>query len=96
MKRTYPTLIKDLIDRVLLESDTRDTVMEQRASFLWTEVVGPGVNRYTFRRYVDHGVLHVYITSAPLKNDLAFLRHKIIDEINTRLGEKVLQDIVIH
>lgn len=96
MKRTYPTLIKDLIDKVLLESDTREAVMEQRASYLWTEVVGPGVNRYTFRRYVDRGILHVYITSAPLKNDLSFLRHKIIDEINSRLGETILKEIVIH
>lgn len=96
MKRTYPTLIKDLIDKVFLESDTRETVMEQRASYLWTEVVGPGVNRYTFRRYVERGVLHVYISSAPLKNDLAFLRRKIIDEINARLGEEILKDIAIH
>ena len=96
MKRTYPTVIKDLIDKVMLEGDTREKVLEQRASYLWTEVVGPGVNRYTFRRYVDHGVLHVYISSAPLKNDLSFLRHNIINEINNRLGSPVITDIAIH
>lgn len=96
MKRTYPTIIKDLIDRVMLEGDTREKVLEQRASYLWTEIVGPGVNRHTFRRYVDHGALHVYISSAPLKNDLSFLRHNIINEINNRLGSQVITDLVIH
>lgn len=96
MKRTDPISIRQLIDKVMLEGDTRDTVMQQRASYLWTEVVGPGVNRFTFRRYVEHGVLHVYITSASLKNDLSFLRQNIIKEINSRLRSEVLSDIVIH
>lgn len=96
MKRTEPISIKQLIDKVMLEGDSRETMMQQRASFLWTEVVGPTVNRYTFRRYVDNGVLHVYITSAALKNDLSFLRQSIINEINGRLGAEVLRDIVIH
>lgn len=80
----------------MLESDTREAMMQQRASYLWTEVVGSGVNRFTFRRYVDKGVLHVYITSASLKNDLGFLRQNILKEINSRLGAEVLSDIVIH
>ena len=96
MKRTEPISIKQLIDKVMLESDSRDAMMQQRASYLWTEVVGAGVNRYTFRRYVDNGVLHVYITSASLKNDLGFMRQRIIKEINSRLGEDVLRDIMIH
>lgn len=96
MKRTEPISVKQLIDKVMMEGETRDTVMQQRASYLWTEVVGAGVNRYTFRRYIDKGVLHVYITSAALKNDLGFMRHNIIREINSRLGAEVLTDIVIH
>ena len=96
MKRTEPISIKQLIDKVMLESDTREAMMQQRASSLWTEVVGAGVNRFTFRRYVDKGVLHVYITSASLKNDLGFLRQNILKEINSRLGAEVLSDIVIH
>lgn len=96
MKRTEPISIKQLIDKVMLESDTREAMMQQRASYLWTEVVGLGVNRFTFRRYVDKGVLHVYITSASLKNDLGFLRQNILKEINSRLGAEVLSDIVIH
>lgn len=96
MKRTEPISIKQLIDKVMLESDTREAMMQQRASYLWTEVVGTGVNRFTFRRYVDKGVLHVYITSASLKNDLGFLKQNILKEINSRLGAEVLSDIVIH
>lgn len=96
MKRTDPISIKQLIDKVMLESDTHDAMMQQRASYLWTEVVGAGVNRFTFRRYVENGVLHVYITSASLKNDLGFLRQNILKEINGRLGAEVLSDIVIH
>lgn len=96
MKRTDPIRVGTLLDNVMLSGDTRDTVLEQRASYLWVEVVGPGVNRYTFRRYVDKGVLHVYITSASLKNELSFMRSRIIEQINARVGAPILTDLIIH
>ena len=36
-------------------------MLEHRAAFMWPDIVGPGVNRQTMRRYVAKGVLHVYV-----------------------------------
>lgn len=96
MKRIEPELIGRIIDRVMLEGDNSKAILEQRASFLWPEVVGPGINRFTSRRYVVDGVLHVYLTSAPLKNELAFCRQRIADAINEAIGQKVIHSIEIH
>lgn len=96
MKKTEPELVGKIIDRVMLEGGNSRAVLEQRASFLWPEIVGPGINRLTSRRYVAGGVLHVYLTSAPLKNELAFCRQRIADSINEALGQKVIQSIEIH
>ena len=70
MKRTYPKHIAAIIDEAMDRAGLTDSLNEQRASAAWADVVGPSINRYTTRRYVDHGVLHVYLTSAPLKNEL--------------------------
>lgn len=97
MKKTYPQLFRDIFDSVVKQSDDSDNFLRQQASFLWTEIVGPGVNRYTSRRYVDNsGVLHVYITSASLKNELSFHRATIVQKLNRLVGKDVITDIHLH
>lgn len=73
-----------------------DTLNEQRASAAWIDVVGPSINRYTSRRYIDKGVLHVYMTSAPLKNELMFNRSKLIEALNRAVGTDVVKEIHFH
>ena len=96
MKRTYPKHIAAIIDEAMDRAGLTDSLNEQRASAAWVDVVGPSINRYTTRRYVDHGVLHVYLTSAPLKNELGFVRDRLIQAINRLVGVEVVTEIVFH
>ena len=96
MKRVEPMSIRQIIDKVLDTSASREAVMEHRASYLWPEIVGQGINRVTARRYVSKGVLHVYITSASIKSEVEFSKHRIIKAINTALGAEVLRNLSVH
>lgn len=96
MKRTYPKHIAAIIDEAMDRAGLTDTLNEQRAASAWADVVGPSINRYTTRRYVDHGVLHVYMTSAPLKNELGFARTRLIEAINRHVGAETVTEIVFH
>lgn len=73
-----------------------ETVAEQRACYLWSEVVGPVINRYTFKRYVERGVMHVYLTSAALKNELSFNRSSLVKRINQAVGSEAITSIIFH
>ncbi|MDE7155934.1 MAG: DUF721 domain-containing protein [Muribaculaceae bacterium] len=42
------------------------------------------------------GVLHVFITSAPLKNELSFHRETIRQKLNSLVGKDVINDIQLH
>lgn len=96
MKKTYPRLISTVIDEALREANLETTAHEHRAAYLWGEVMGPGINRYTARRYVADGVMHVYLTSAPLKNELSFHRERIVRSINDAVGTDIIKDIIFH
>lgn len=96
MKRTDPLSVRKIIDQVLMSEDRKDNALQHRAAWMWGEIVGPGVNRLTTRRYVADGVLHVYISSAALKQDLGYMRQSIIDHINSALGVEVVNKIQIH
>lgn len=96
MKRTYPRHIAAIIDEAMDRTGLTDSLNEQRAAAAWADVVGASINRYTSRRYVDHGVLHVYLTSAPLKNELGFVKSRLIETINRWVGVDVVKEIVFH
>lgn len=96
MKRTEARSIKQIIDAALSESDMRGALMEQRVCYLWPEVVGPGINRYTTRRFVEGGRMHVFISSGPLKGELAFHRSALVAQLNRAAGADVITEIVIH
>ncbi len=96
MKRTYPKHIADIIDESMARAGLTRDFNEQRAASAWGEIVGPAINRYTLRRYVDRGVLHVFISSAPLKNELSFTRSRLIAALNDYVGAEVITDIRFH
>lgn len=96
MKRTEPKSITEIIEESFERAGLTDTVAEQRACYLWPEIVGPGINRRTFKRYVDRGVMHVFITSAALKNELSFNRAALVEQINRAVGCNAITSIVFH
>lgn len=96
MQRTYPRLISEIIEDALKAEGVSTTFKEQQACHLWPEIVGQGINRYTSRRYIDRGVMHVYLTSAALKQELAFHRARLVEQINERVGAHVVDEIVFH
>ena len=96
MKRTDPQSIRQIVDQVLDAQVGRTAILEHRASFLWPQIVGSGINSHTTRRYVAGGVLHVYIDSAPLKGELEFQKTRIVEAINEAIGSEVLKSLAIH
>ena len=97
MKRTEPKSFAEIFDENMALAGASDMMARHQACYLWPEIVGPGVNRYTYKRYVDdNGCLHVHISSAPLKNELSFLRKKLIEQLNTTVGSQAITDIILH
>lgn len=96
MKRSDAQSIKEIIDVALSQSGVSDVIDEQRVCYLWPEIVGPGINRYTIKRYVERGVLHVYLSSAALKNELQFHRSRLVESLNNAVGKNVITNIIIH
>ena len=96
MKRTEAKTVGEIIEEVIRENNLDDDFYAQKACFVWAQVVGPNINRLTIRRFVTGTTLHVFITSAALKNELTFVRDRLVANINEAVGRNVITDIVIH
>ncbi len=94
MKRTDAKSIAEIIGDFMQQEDIESAVLEHKALQLWSNVVGPGVNRMTTERYVDDGVITVKISSAALRNDLMLSRSSIIEQLNNLVGKPVIKEII--
>lgn len=98
MKKTDPQQIGDIINEVFRRSGHQADADRYRALTNWVNVVGPGINKLTTRRYVtESGAIHVYISSAAVKADLMFMRPALIESLNEYAGAPgVITELIIH
>ncbi len=94
MKRTEAKNIGQIIDDLLKKEKLDVALDEHRASALWPQIVGDGINRYTIKRYVNNGVMTVHLTSASLANELMLNRAALIARINEALGREIIHEII--
>ena len=94
MKRTEAKNIGQIINDLLKQENLDVELDEHRASAMWPQIVGDGINRYTIRRYVKDGVMTVHLSSASLANELMLNRDSIIQRINEALGREIIREII--
>lgn len=63
---------------------------------VWSEQMGPLIASYTSKITYSNGVLRVTLTSSPLKKELSMGKEKIIDIINTSLGQPLVKEVIIY
>lgn len=94
MKRSQAKSIGEILGEYLNPAELDADINERRLEALWGEVVGPYINQRTSRRWVKKRVLHVVITSAPLRNDLMINRSALVKRLNEAVGADVIDEIV--
>lgn len=96
MKRTEPKSLQAIIEQAIADGGMSENFDLQRASSLWADIVGPEIASRTTRRYIEGTVLHIFISSAPLKNELEYQRARLTELLNNAVGRPALTNIIIH
>ena len=58
------------------------------------EILGNNLTTYIYKKYINNGILYIYLSSSVLRNELSFQKDGIIDSINNKLSKKIVKDIV--
>ena len=81
--------LKDLLDRLGL----KEPMEGWAAVSLWDDVVGERVAAHSHAVAFRDGTLVVEVDSASWMNELSYLRRRVAEELNRRLGKDLVQDI---
>lgn len=84
-------VLKDFIEINKLQAGM-DVINVQQA---WKNLMGNGVNSYTQEVILKGSTLYVKLTSAVLREELSYGKHKIIAMINEELRKEVVKEVIL-
>jgi predicted nucleic acid-binding Zn ribbon protein len=93
MKRTNDQTLGEALDRLVDAYGLREKLDEQAIASLWDEIAGGMVAKHTVGLKLRRGKLYIKVDSAPLRQELTFLRESLRKTLNTRLGREVVETI---
>lgn len=96
MKRSEALQVGDILHAMMHSDGSSDDFDRQKLCYLWSEIVGPSINRVTTKRFVEGHTLHVYISSGPIKSELAYVLPSLLSRLNEAVGKNLIKKIALH
>jgi len=93
-RSSYPEAIDKVLTRTLkgLKIDRR--IKEETVLLNWSKVVGDRIASYANPLRVRDSILFVRVENASWRNELVFLKEKMVKELNQSVKANVIKDIV--
>ncbi|MBK9419990.1 MAG: DUF721 domain-containing protein [Flavobacteriales bacterium] len=95
MKRRNDTTMAQAIDRLVDAYGLREKLDELEVASLWDEIVGGMVAKHTVAVKLRRGKLFIKVDSAPLRQELTFMREALKTTVNSRMKREVVQEVLL-
>jgi len=86
--------IKKIIDNLRKERKLKKGLEKAQIKKLWGELMNETIDKYTSNITYENGILKVFLTSSALREELNRGKYKIIDLLNSHLGDSVIKKII--
>jgi predicted nucleic acid-binding Zn ribbon protein len=83
------------MDHLIDAFGMREKMDELDISTAWDQIVGAMVARHTMSLRLRRGKLVVRVDSAPLRQELSFMREALKEILNRRAGRTVVEEIIL-
>ena len=93
IRRSTEISLKDAIGKFLKDFHLEEKLNETRLVGSWEKVAGKLIARHTEEIFVREQVLYIRADSAALKQELTYMKSKLIDKLNKAAGIEVIKDI---
>ena len=93
-KKFEPQKIGEILDDIVRSKALRTGLTNAKVTQLWSKLMGENINRYTDKIIVKNKTLTIYLSSAPLREELIYGKDKIIRLINDETGIKLIEKII--
>lgn len=85
-------VLEDLLRTYRLQSKVNEVNLVRE----WEKIVGPLISSKTEKILLKNNILHITISSAPLKQELTYSKDQIMKLVEDRFGKDYVRGIEIH
>lgn len=88
--------LKDAIKQMLNVYKISGKMDELSIQKEWEELLGPMIAKRTRKIQLKDRILHVQIESSVLRHELLFAKRKIVQDLNARMGQKLIDELKLY
>jgi predicted nucleic acid-binding Zn ribbon protein len=85
----------DALKYFLNHSKLKGYMQAMQIEDVWGEIMGKTIAKYTEKIQIQGKTLYITTNMAPLKQELLYQKENIIKRVNEKLGENVINNVVI-
>ena len=95
MARNNTYNVGDVIRKLMKNPKLADKLDKLDAIQIWNEIIGETLKQYIVDQSLNKDVLYVKLKSSVVRNELSYKKTEIKNQINKRLGKKVVNEIIL-
>ncbi len=96
MRRNRTITLGEALESLIREYRLEQGLKDAAVINTWETIAGRAITARTRKVYVKDGVLHLYLTSSVVRNELMMMRGQLMNRINSHAGEELIREIVLH
>ena len=93
-KKFEPKTIGRILDDIVSSKALKKGLTNEKVNQLWSKLMGENIDRYTDKIIVKNKTVTIYLSSAPLREELTYGKDKIIKLINEETDVKLTEKII--
>lgn len=87
--------VGDVLRALVKELRMEGKLAQSELRTLWERELGGLINRHTTEVSFRNGTLYVNVNSAPLRQELLYNKAQLIAQLNAKLREPVVKELVV-
>ncbi len=95
MRKSNTQKLGEVISAYFKEMRIDGKIKETSIINAWPSIVGPTIARQTGKIYIRGGVFYVQVKSPVLRNELSYMKTRIMEVLNEHAGEKIIKKVVL-
>jgi len=93
VRRSSEISLKEAIEQFLKEYRLEEKLNETRLIGSWEKVAGKLIARHTTELYIKERVLYIRTDTAALRQELTYMKTRLLEKLNKAAGNNVIDDI---
>jgi hypothetical protein len=95
-RKEDPKHIGRVLEEVLAESGYLTVCREYGIQHKWADIVGKEFSRHSSCERIENGIVYVKISTAPWRQEAAYLKENILNRIHKDFGCFSIKDIIFY